>query len=122
MAFSTLANALVRADCAASTDSSVTDGVAESVPLRAKNAVAIATGALDWNDASTFGSGILDRSPCGTGTCAVMAHLHARGELKVGEEFVHESILGTTFHGTLLEETTLKAAPGREGVAVLSRF
>ncbi|RSL90917.1 hypothetical protein CEP51_000504 [Fusarium floridanum] len=41
--------------------------------------------------------GRLDRSPCGTGTCARMAVLHARGLLKVGEVFKHRSIIGTEF-------------------------
>lgn len=46
-----------------------------------------------------FGQGQVDRSPCGTGTSAKMAALHAKGELKEGEEFVYESILGTLFYG-----------------------
>lgn len=41
--------------------------------------------------------GRLDRSPCGTGTCARMAIMHARGLLKVGEVFKHRSIIGTEF-------------------------
>ncbi|KAF9639251.1 proline racemase A precursor [Lasiodiplodia theobromae] len=41
--------------------------------------------------------GRLDRSPCGTGTCARMAVLHARGQLKEGETFRHRSIIGTEF-------------------------
>ena len=47
----------------------------------------------------------LDRSPCGTGTSARMASLHARGELQLGEDFVHESLLGTLFSGRLVETT-----------------
>lgn len=74
--------------------------------VRAKNAVVMSNGTLDWERPETW-TGMLDRSPCGTGTCAVMAQLHARGELSVGEEFVHESIIGTTFHGRLLAETVL---------------
>lgn len=46
-----------------------------------------------------FGTCNVDRSPCGTGTCAKMALLAARGELKPGETFLHESILGTVFEG-----------------------
>jgi proline racemase len=69
-----------------------------------KNAVTLATGILDWDKPSTW-TGVLDRSPCGTGTCAKMAVLHARGELAIGEEFVHESVIGTLFKGKLLEET-----------------
>lgn len=52
-----------------------------------------------------FGVGQVDRSPCGTGTSARMAELHAKGKLKLEEEFVHESIIGTIFHGKLVEET-----------------
>jgi len=47
---------------------------------------------------------VLDRSPCGTGTCAVMAVLHARGQLAVGQDFWHTSIVGSTFRGRLLAE------------------
>lgn len=52
-----------------------------------------------------FGQGQVDRSPCGTGTCAKMATLHSKGELKVGEKFVYESILGTLFYGEIVETT-----------------
>lgn len=52
-----------------------------------------------------FGQGQVDRSPCGTGTSAKLATLHAKGELKVGEKFVYESILGTLFKGEIVEET-----------------
>ncbi|MBI4278903.1 MAG: proline racemase family protein [Armatimonadetes bacterium] len=52
-----------------------------------------------------FGRGSVDRSPCGTGTCAKMAVLYARGELGLGQEFVHEGILGGVFRGRLLRET-----------------
>lgn len=46
-----------------------------------------------------FGAQNVDRSPCGTGTCAKMALLAAKGELRPGEKFIHESILGTVFEG-----------------------
>ena len=52
-----------------------------------------------------FGQGQVDRSPCGTGTSAKLATLHAKGELKVGEKFEYESILGTLFKGEIVEET-----------------
>ena len=71
-----------------------------------KNAVTVATGVLDWKRPETW-RGVLDRSPCGTGTCAKMAVMHARGELGLNEEFVHESVLGTLFTGRLIEETTV---------------
>lgn len=53
------------------------------------------------------GMGYFDRSPCGTGTSARMATLYAKGELKLGEEFVHESIIGTLFRGQLLREAAV---------------
>jgi len=74
----------------------------------------MSNGVLDWEKPETW-TGMLDRSPCGTGTCAVMAQLHARGELGLNQDFVHESILGTTFTGRLVEETTLTGAPAGGG-------
>lgn len=71
-----------------------------------KNAVVVSTGRLDWNRPATW-TGAIDRSPCGTGTCARMATLHARGALRIGEAFRHEGILGTVFTGRLVEETTV---------------
>lgn len=69
-----------------------------------KNAVVVATGKLDWNNPATW-TGVIDRSPCGTGTAAKMATLHARGQLGLNEDFHHEGILGTVFTGRLVEET-----------------
>ncbi|MDR2302010.1 MAG: proline racemase family protein [Deltaproteobacteria bacterium] len=71
-----------------------------------KNAVTVASNALDWNDPSTW-TGALDRCPCGTGTCAKMAVLHAKGQLKIGEKFRHEGILGNVFTGELIEESEI---------------
>ncbi|GAA1198133.1 proline racemase family protein [Prauserella alba] len=51
--------------------------------------------------------GWFDRSPCGTGTSARMAQLHARGELALDTEFVNESFIGTTFRGRLVEQTEI---------------
>jgi proline racemase len=51
--------------------------------------------------------GWFDRSPCGTGTSARLAQLHARGELDVGEELVNESFIGTRFIGRIVEETSV---------------
>ncbi len=75
-----------------------------------KNAVVVSTGALDWQRPETWG-GVLDRSPCGTGTCAKMAVMHARGELSLDEDFVHEGILGTLFTGRLVRETRVGEYP-----------
>jgi proline racemase len=55
--------------------------------------------------------GWFDRSPCGTGTSARMAQLHARGELELGDEFVNESFIGTRFIGRLVEQTAVAGIP-----------
>jgi proline racemase len=55
--------------------------------------------------------GWFDRSPCGTGTSARMAQLHARGELALGTDFVNESIIGSRFIGRLLGETSIGGRP-----------
>jgi len=68
-----------------------------------KNAVTLASGEHDWNNPSTW-TGAIDRSPCGTGTCAKMAALYARGELKLDHDFRHENILGLIYTGRLVEE------------------
>jgi proline racemase len=90
-----------------------------------KNAVVVSTGQLDWSRPSSW-TGALDRSPCGTGTCAKMAALHAKGRLPLGQDFVHEGILGTTFTGRLLEETHVGAyravVPSLSGQAWITGF
>lgn len=55
--------------------------------------------------------GWFDRSPCGTGTSARMAQLHARGELALNTDFINESYIGTQFLGRLVEETTVGGLP-----------
>jgi proline racemase len=82
-----------------------------------KNAVVVSTGGVDWDRPETW-TGALDRSPCGTGTCAKMAALYARGELGVGEDFHHEGILGTIFSGRVVRET--KVGPHAAVVTTLS--
>jgi proline racemase len=69
-----------------------------------KNAAIVSTNQLDWDKPATW-TGAIDRSPCGTGTCAKMATLHAKGKLMLGQDFRHEGILGTVFTGRLIEET-----------------
>lgn len=54
-----------------------------------------------------YGDKAIDRSPCGTGTSARMAQWHAKGKLKVGEVFIHESFIGSKFIGRVEEETIL---------------
>ena len=58
-----------------------------------------------------YGDKAIDRSPCGTGTSARLAQLFAQGKLKVGQEFVHESFIGSTFVGCVEEETTIGELP-----------
>jgi len=55
--------------------------------------------------------GGMDRSPCGTGTCAKMATLYSKGKLNLNEKFVHESIIGTLFYGELVGETMIGEFP-----------
>jgi proline racemase len=81
-------------------------GPAHSASANMRNAVVISTGAFDWDKPDTW-TGALDRSACGTGTCARMATLHARGLLPLNTPFRHESILGTVFTGCLTRETSV---------------
>ena len=71
-----------------------------------RNVVTVSTGAFDWERPATW-TGAIDRSPCGTGTSAKMAILHAKGQLGLDEPFRHEGILGTVFTGRLVEATTI---------------
>ena len=66
--------------------------------VRARNAVIVSPGRVD-------------RSPCGTGTSARLAQLHARELIEVGQSFVHESIIGTTFDSSVLSATHVGTYP-----------
>jgi proline racemase len=68
-------------------------------------------GPRSQRSATSIHPGWLDRSPCGTGTSARLAALHARGELDVGEEFVNRSVIGTRFGGRIVEETEVGGLP-----------
>ncbi len=83
---------------------------AESSHADRKNAVVVSTGKLDWQRPSTW-TGVLDRSPCGTGTCAKMATLWARGKLPLNQDFIHQGVLGTIFTGRLIRETQVGDVP-----------
>ena len=61
----------------------------------------------DGRNAVFYGERAIDRSPCGTGTSARMAHLAATGRLRVGDRFIHESYIGSRFVGRVVEATTL---------------
>ncbi|HRH19215.1 MAG TPA: 4-hydroxyproline epimerase [Brevundimonas sp.] len=66
----------------------------------------------DGRNAVFYGERAIDRSPCGTGTSARLAHLHARGRLKPGDTFVHESYIGSRFIGRVEAETTIGERAG----------
>jgi proline racemase len=74
----------------------------------------------DARNAMVIHPGWFDRSPCGTGTSARMAQLHARGELSLNTDFVNESLLGTRFTGRLVAETSRGVTPTIEGRAWLT--
>jgi proline racemase len=80
----------------------------------------------DYRNVVVFGDGNFDRSPCGTGTCARMAELHAQGHLPLGQHFVHESILSTRFEGHLVRETQVgpfkAVVPRVQGAAYITGF
>jgi 4-hydroxyproline epimerase len=71
-----------------------------------------------------YGEKAIDRSPCGTGTSARLAQWAAKGHLKQGEDFVHESIIGSLFTGRIEAETTVGGVPAIipsvEGWAVMT--
>jgi len=83
----------------------------------------------DGRAATVIHPGYVDRSPCGTGTSARLATLHARGALGLREPYVHESILGSRFTGRLLERTRVAGRPavvaeitGRAWITGISRY
>jgi 4-hydroxyproline epimerase len=63
--------------------------------------------ASSGRNAVFYGDKAIDRSPCGTGTSARIAQLHAKGKLKKGEDYVHESFIGSKFIGRVEEETSI---------------
>ena len=68
-------------------------------------------GSLRSRNAVVCGHGRIDRSPCGTGTSARLALLHARNEISPGQLFEHESILGTWFKGEVIDTTAVGPYP-----------
>jgi 4-hydroxyproline epimerase len=80
----------------------------------------------DGRNAVFYGENAIDRSPCGTGTSARMAHLVAKGRLKVGDRFVHESYIGSRFIGRVEETTQVgdvpAIIPSIEGSAIATGF
>lgn len=80
----------------------------------------------DARNAVFYGDRAIDRSPCGTGTSARMAQLTARGRLKVGDRFVHESYIGSRFVGRVEAAAQLAShdaiIPSIEGSAIVTGF
>jgi proline racemase len=83
----------------------------------------------DARSATAIHPGWIDRSPCGTGTSARMAQLHARGALAAGQPFVNESPIGSRFTGRIVEETTVAGRPavvpevtGRAWITAMGRY
>lgn len=83
-------------------------------------------GGADGRNAVFYGDKAIDRSPCGTGTSARLAHLAAAGRLAVGDRFVHESYIGSRFIGRVEAETRLgdqpAIIPSVEGSAIATGF
>jgi 4-hydroxyproline epimerase len=80
----------------------------------------------DGRNAVFYGDRAIDRSPCGTGTSARLAHLAARGLLREGDAFVHESIIGSRFIGRIAGVQDLAGIPAIipsiEGTAYATGF
>jgi proline racemase len=76
----------------------------------------------DLRNVTVFADGGVDRSPCGTGTAAVMAVLAAMGILGPGQQFTHESIIGTKFRGRVVGETSVSipnsSTPNSQGTDI----
>lgn len=68
-------------------------------------------GRADARNVAISAAGAFDRSPCGTATSARLAVLHAQGRLRAGEPFVNESLLGTTYTGRIVRETSVAGRP-----------
>ena len=85
---------------------SMISGPATGAEADLKNAVTVATGQLNWNEPETW-TGALDRCPCGTGICAKMATLYAKGKLQLNQDVKHEGLLGNIFTSRLIKEVTV---------------
>ncbi len=103
---------VVHPDNAAITGPTITNlwGAPAASDTHGRGAITISTGAFDPSRPHEV-SGILDRSPCGTGTCAKMAVLHARGQLGIGQDYVNAGPMGTTFTGRIEAEAKVGPYP-----------
>lgn len=75
------------------------------------------TGELHQRNVTIFADGQVDRSPCGSGTAARVAALHATGELAPDQPLIHDSIVGTQFRARVLEDTATGVIPVIRGTA-----
>jgi proline racemase len=82
-------------------------------------------GTINFKDSSTW-KGAIDRSPCGTGTSAKIATLHAKGRLKKGELFRHANLLDVVYNGRIVEETRIEdrtaIVPAIGGTAWITQY
>jgi len=85
-------------------------GPSDDPDVDRKNVVTMSTGEFSWDDPATW-TGALDRCPCGTGTCAKMAVLHAKGQLALDVDFRHQSVIGNVYTGRLVESTRVAGRP-----------
>ncbi len=79
-------------------------GPGDAHGIDSRSVVVNLSGVVDFDDPTTW-TGVLDRSCCGTGTCAKMAYAHARGQLELNTPYINGNVLGLTFTGNLVEET-----------------
>lgn len=82
--------------------------------------------ASDGRNAVFYGDKAIDRSPCGTGTSARMAQLYAKNKLGVGEDYIHESYIGSVFKGKITSTVNVEGfdaiVPSIEGWAVKTGY
>jgi proline racemase len=69
------------------------------------------SGGRNWRTLNVWGRGQFDRSPCGSGTSALIARLYSRGELTVGDSITSHGLAGVPFQGFIAEETQVAAYP-----------
>ena len=65
-----------------------------------------------YRNVVTFGNGQVDRSPCGTGTCAKLAQLYGRGKINASEKLCNESVIGTRFYGEIQSQVEIEDFKG----------
>lgn len=85
-------------------------GPATRPDAHGRSAVTVSSGSFDPAKPHAL-TGVLDRSPCGTGTCAKLACLYARGRIGLGQDYVNEGPMGTTFTARALREITVGPYP-----------